>query len=187
MDNDGWIALHRKLINSRVFQNEGLLKVWIWCLCKATHKEMWIPIEIGKSTTEILLKPGQFIFGRKTAAQKLKMKLSTVWKRIKKLENMQNLNIQSNSHYSLITVVNWHEYQDYEKNSNRQSDNRGTTEEQPGNTNNNDNNVNKKDNQDFFSLIKSLKERYPDSDLIDRAYDAIRSTRPCLWSAAWAW
>lgn len=36
---EGWIKLHRKLISSNVFDNEKVLKVWIWCLMKATHKE----------------------------------------------------------------------------------------------------------------------------------------------------
>ena len=35
---EGWIKLHRKLLTSNVFDNEKLLKVWIWCLMKATHK-----------------------------------------------------------------------------------------------------------------------------------------------------
>lgn len=35
---EGWIKLHRKLISSNVFDNEKVLKVWIWCLMKATHK-----------------------------------------------------------------------------------------------------------------------------------------------------
>lgn len=45
MENEGWIKLHRKLLNSNVFKNEKLLKIWIWCLCKVTHKELDILVE----------------------------------------------------------------------------------------------------------------------------------------------
>ena len=61
------------------------------------------------------------------------MKPSTVWKRIIKLKNMGNLNIKSNSQYSVIAIVNWGSYQDSEK--------KGTTKvtgkEQPRNTDKN--------------------------------------------------
>ena len=35
----GWIKLHRQLLDSLVFDNPDLLKVWIWCLLKASHRE----------------------------------------------------------------------------------------------------------------------------------------------------
>ena len=35
----GWIKLHRKTLDSKVFQNEKLLKTFVWCLLKASHKE----------------------------------------------------------------------------------------------------------------------------------------------------
>ena len=108
--NRGYIKLYRKTLESRAFQSEGLLKVWIWCLLKATHKEVWVPIKIGRGLTEVHLLPGQFIFGRESAAKKLKMKPSTVWKRIVKLKKLGNLNIQSNRQYSIITIVNWDTY-----------------------------------------------------------------------------
>jgi DNA-binding Lrp family transcriptional regulator len=107
----GYVKLYHKLLDSRVFQNEGLLKVWIWCLLRASYKERWVSLKVGKGQTEIHLLPGQFIFGRKTAAKDLKMNPSTVWKRIKKLENMQNCDIQSNNQYSVVTIVNWGFYQ----------------------------------------------------------------------------
>ncbi|HIA6871830.1 TPA: DnaD domain protein, partial [Staphylococcus aureus] len=35
----GWIKLHRKLLDSPIFQNEKLFKVFAYCLMKASHKE----------------------------------------------------------------------------------------------------------------------------------------------------
>jgi len=96
-----------------------------------------VTIKNGRSTTEVWIEPGQFIVGRLTAAKELKMKPSTVWKRIRKLENMQNLNIKSNRLYSVITVVNWAFYQGNKK----KGTSKVTTEEQPRNTNKNDKNV----------------------------------------------
>jgi hypothetical protein len=118
--NRGYIKLYRKSLNSRVFQSEGLFKVWIWCLLKASHEETWISVKTGRGITEVYLYPGQFIFGRKSAAKELKMSASTVWKRILKLKKMGNLNIESNTKYSLIIIVNWETYQGSLKKSNNQ-------------------------------------------------------------------
>ncbi len=172
MSQKGFIALHRKLLDSRVFNNEGLLKVWIWCLLRANHKETWVNLKVGKGTTEVHLLPGQFIFGRDSAARELHMNPSTVWKRMQKLKNMQNCDIQSNSHYSIVSVINWEGYQYDIKKRNSQGDSRVTAKEQPGDTDNNVNNVNKKTTPDF----SSLRKRYSQT-LIDQVFEAIASTR----------
>lgn len=140
--NRGWISLHRKTIDSRVFKNEGLFKVWIWCLCRANYEKSWVSVVVGKGQTEVELDRGQFIFGRKTAAASLNMIESTVWKRMKKLEKMENLNIKSNSHYSIVSVINYDSYQDVLKKGDSDSNSQVTAGEQPGNTDNNSNNPN---------------------------------------------
>jgi hypothetical protein len=168
-ERSGYVFLHRKLIDSRVFQSEGLLKVFIWCLLKANHKEAWVPITTGRGTTEVHLKPGQFIFGRKTAAKELKMKSTTVYRRIQKLQQLFIISVKSDTHYSIITIINWDTYQ-MPKNK---SDNQVTTNRQPNDTDNNDNNDNKKRTPDFFSL----KKRYAHQNLIDSVFQAISSTR----------
>ena len=149
--NQGYIKVYRKTIGSQVFQNEGLFKVWMWCLLKANHKGQWVSIKTGRGTTEVWVEPGQFIFGRKTAAKELKMKPSTVWKRIIKLKNMRNLNIESNTHYSVITVINWEFYQGNEK----KGTSKVTGKEQPSNTNKNEENEKK----DIYSEATEVPHR----------------------------
>jgi len=141
---DGWVCLHRKIIDSMVFQNEGLLKVWIWCLAKANHEIKWVPIMTGRGSSIVKVEPGQFIFGRKTAAKELKMKESTVQDRMKILQKHQNIVMQPNSHYSIITIMNWKRYQKKIIESNRQPDKQATGKQQASNTDNNDNNYNNK-------------------------------------------
>jgi hypothetical protein len=115
LSNDGWIPLFRKSIKSQVFQNEGLWKVWTWCMMKASHTEQWITIKTGRGKTEVHILPGQFIFGRKKAAKELKMHPETLRKRMLKLKNMQNLTTQSNTHYSLVSLTNWGFYRELMK------------------------------------------------------------------------
>jgi hypothetical protein len=125
----GWIKLWRKSEDSRVFQNEGLWKVWTWCLMQAAHEGHWVPIKVGKVITEVWVEPGQFIFGRNSAAKRLRMAPSTVWKRMLKLENMRNSDINRNSNYSVVSIVNWNSYQPKKKKGDIKGDSGGTTGE----------------------------------------------------------
>lgn len=101
--------------------------------------------------------PGQFVFGRKSAAKELKMKPSTVRKRIIKLKNMRNCDIESNTQYSIISIVNWDIYQGKQKKSDIESDSQVTAKEQPSDTNNNDKN-DKNGKEIKTSLRKSAKK-----------------------------
>ncbi|MDD5454543.1 MAG: hypothetical protein PHW62_03480 [Candidatus Ratteibacteria bacterium] len=140
---EGWIKLYRQSLKSRVFANADLWKVWTWCLLKANHKESWVSVSTGRGTTEVKVLPGQFIFGRNVAAEELKMVPSSVRKRMCKLENMGNLNIQRNTHFSIITIIKWKDYQEENIKSNRQGDNQVTGKEQASDTNKNDKNEKK--------------------------------------------
>ncbi len=131
---EGYIKLHRRILDSRVWANEGLFKVWAWCLLRANYKDTWVTVKTGRSETEVLVKAGQFIFGRKSAGKSLKMPPSTVWKRILKLENMENLNTERNTHYTIISIVNWDTYQDDKDKGDTEGDRQGTGKEQARNT-----------------------------------------------------
>ena len=130
---EGYIKLYRKLLDNPVFQNEKLLKIFIWCLLKASHSEH--EQLIGLQT--ITLQPGQFIFGRLKAAEELHMKESTIYKYIKWLEKSEICNIKSNNKFSLVTIDNWGLYQLEETKSNSKSNSNVTTKEQQRNTNKN--------------------------------------------------
>jgi uncharacterized phage protein (TIGR02220 family) len=95
--------------------------VWCWCIMKASYKERWVSVVAGKGKTEVRVGPGQFIFGRETAAKELRMKLGSVYDRMQKLKNMQNINIEPNNKYSIITICNWYTYQAEENDSQQQS------------------------------------------------------------------
>ena len=102
-----WIKLFRQSVDSRVFQSEGLWKVWTWCLLRANWRKTWVSVSTGRSTTEVEVQAGQFVFGRQTASKALKMKPATVQDRMQKLADMQNIVIQPVTHYSIVTICNW--------------------------------------------------------------------------------
>lgn len=126
---DGWIKLHRKLLDNPIFQNENLLQLFIYCLLKANHE----PRKIIFNGQEIMIGRGQFITGRETLSAELQKNGISTYKRMKVLEKLDILNIKSNNRFSLVTVVKYEDYQDQEEKRNNQRNNKGTTKEQQGN------------------------------------------------------
>ena len=133
MENTSYIKLFRKLLNSPIFENEKALKIWIWCLLKATHKER----EQLVGQRIVSLKKGEFVFGRKQASEELKMTESTIYKYIKLLEKLQMISIKSNNKFSIVSIEKWEDYQIEELKNN----NKITTKEQQINTNKNVKNI----------------------------------------------
>ena len=118
---EGYIKLYRKLLESPIFQNEKALKIWIWCLCKATHKE--IDVLVGQQIVH--LESGQFVFGRKKASKELKINESTVYKYMQLLQDMLMVHIESNTKFTVVTIEKWQEYQIEELKNNMLQKQRG--------------------------------------------------------------
>lgn len=123
---NGWVCVHRKLLDSPIFSNPKTLKVFLWCLLKATHQDY----EAMVGRQRVALKPGQFITGRAKAAESLDMPPSTAWEYLKLLESNESIQICSTSTHSIITVVNWAAYQGYST-SDSKSDRDSNSEETP--------------------------------------------------------
>ena len=130
---DGWIKLHRKLLNSSIFQNPNLLKFWVWCLLKATHCDRKTRVGLQ----EIELKEGQFIFGRNKAGVELGMNPSTIYKYLGVVEKDGLVCTNRNNKFTVVTIVNWSLYQTEEHEKEQQSNSKVTTKEQQSNTNKN--------------------------------------------------
>ncbi len=106
-----FIKLNRKLLFSDTFSNPITLKVWIWILLKAEWKQKSRSTSNGRGYVEVKLKRGQLIFGRKVCASELEMSEGTLYRHISKLKDMGNIEIDPNSHYSIITVCKYDSYQ----------------------------------------------------------------------------
>jgi len=152
--NNGYIKLYRKSIESAVFQDPELWKLWCLCLLKANYKHCFAVVDGIKEPIE--LQPGQFVTGRfslhrdyyprKKQNQKSPI---TLWRWMEILENLENLNIKTNNKYSIITIVNWDRYQsgeiEDEQQNEQQMNNRRTTDEQQMITDKKDKKDKKKD------------------------------------------
>ncbi|UBH21601.1 conserved phage C-terminal domain-containing protein [Macrococcus armenti] len=145
----GWIKLHRKITDSAVFDNEKILKVFIYCLTSASHKDH--DQLVGNQIVH--LKPGQFIFGRKVWSERLKIKERTLYDYMKTLESLQIININSNNKFSVVTIVNWGVYQLQDDDNQQQTNNKPTTNQQQTNTNKNVKNEKNEKNKDIVAYL----------------------------------
>ncbi len=136
--NNGWIKLHRKIIDSVVFKNEKCLKIWIWILSKANHKQN--ETIIGRQ--KITIKTGQFIMGGIKAEQVLDIARKTIYYWLDFMEREGMIAIKKTNKYTIITIPNWDKYQEV---ANKCPSNDTTNAHQMP-TNNNDNNVNNEKN-----------------------------------------
>ena len=149
----GWVVLHRKLLDNPISNKADYLSVWIHLLLMANHKETNFIWNNKKQT----LKTGQLLTGRKKLSKKTGVAQSQIYKILNYLELEQQIKQQKTTKYTIITIVNWHKYQDKEQQKEQQRDNRVTTTRQQSNTYNNVNNDNNVE-QVESSSISLLKD-----------------------------
>lgn len=157
----GYIKLYRKTMDSAIWDDPYYLKLWLYCLMKATHKEH--TQLVGNQL--ITLQPGEFVTGRMVLSDELNkgMKPSNKqseiswWRYLNNLAKWEMLNIKKTNKYSVVSIVKWDEYQESEQ----QVNNKCTSNEQQMNTNKNvknGKNDKKKDSRQKFKFEPSDME-----------------------------
>ena len=111
----GWIKVHRKSLQSTVFQDINTWKVWCWCLLRAGHEK----VKFRWNGKDMELNPGQFITGTQSALAELnpkrkrgditRQKLRTC---INYLKSTNRITVNSTNKFTIITVEKWKEYQE---------------------------------------------------------------------------
>ena len=94
-------------MDSAVWADDWLVRLWVWCLIKANHKTGdWRGHRVER---------GQFITGRNTASDELGVSPSKWYRGIMRLAELGNVKVEANSVWTMITVCNYSTYQDKEE------------------------------------------------------------------------
>lgn len=101
----GWLKLHRKIRGSAVIKDAGLAQLWLWCLVRTNYCDAPHPSGRG------ILRAGQFYTDRFQGRDELGVKPTTWYKRMRRLENMKQIVMESDSNGTTVTVCNWSTYQ----------------------------------------------------------------------------
>ena len=130
---EGYIQLHRQLLESKVFANPITLKIWVWLLLKAAWKDRFVNLQIGKGFTTVSIKRGQLIFGRNKASDVLDIDANNVYRQLQAMQADNMILIEPNNQYSIITICNYDSYQELKGENEQQVNNQRTADEQPTN------------------------------------------------------
>lgn len=167
--NRGYVKVWRKMFDAGWLKNHELSVFWIYCLLKASHKE-FVAI-VGCQRVSLL--PGQFIFGRRKAAEETGLTEREIRTCLALLIKWQNVTIKTTNRFSIISIINWNIYQGTEVENDQLTDQQTTSKRPHTNTE-----THKKETPcDFSSEISVFKNRYPDQEIINQAFQAISSTR----------
>lgn len=143
----GWVCVHRKLLDNPIFKNDKLFRVFMFCLLRAQHTAG--DQLVGDSV--VYLDKGQLATGRIAISEQTGLSQQNVRTAISKLEKLGILTIKPTTKYSVITMVNWNQYQQ----TNQQVTNKQPASNQQVTTSNN---VNNEDNDNKVDQSKIDRE-----------------------------
>ena len=178
--NQGWIKLHRALMDWEWYDDIITRGIFIHCLLRANHTDTnWRGIE---------LKRGQFVTSLKHLAEENGISLQTLRTHLKRLKSTRELTIKSTNKNSIITVCKYESYQSEKSEANTQTNTQAnkqvtsnqqatniqlTTDKNDKNNKNVNNEKNhhqaeKNDDDDLISLIdiEKLKKEYKGIDVL---------------------
>lgn len=162
MASQGWISVHRKLIQKPIWLNSTPEQktILITLLLMANHEEREWEWKGQKYTVQ----PGQMITSLNSIVEKCGKGITTqnVRTALVRFEKLNFLTNESTKQNRLITIVNYTKYQGVENEPNKGPNNQLTNDQQrPNNqltTNNNDNNDNN-DNKEIEIYILNILEQ----------------------------
>lgn len=104
---DSYIKLYRLLSNWEWYKNSNMVHLFIHLLIKANYADGRFQ---GKE-----VKRGQLITGRKRLSEDTGISSQSIRTCLAKLKSTNEITIVSTNDYSLITIVKYNDYQDYDK------------------------------------------------------------------------
>ena len=151
---NGFIVLHRKMINWEWYRDVNVKVLFLHLLLKANHKdEKWQGIIINR---------GSLVTSLEHLSKDTGLSIQKIRTALDKLKLTDEITYKSTSRYSIISIKNYSLYQDYNMQNNKQITNNQQTNNKQITTNNNDNNDNNDNNKEEVEeeKNKNLKNFY---------------------------
>ena len=149
--NNGWIKLHRKLVEWEWFKKSEMVHLFLYFMLLANHEE--------KKWSGQTIERGQFITGRFSLSENTGISEQTIRTCINKLKSTNEITTKSTNKYTIITITKYDDYQKDDKKSTNKltyglTNNQPTTNQQLT-TNKNDKN-DKNDKKDTAEPSSAL-------------------------------
>lgn len=102
----GWIKIFRKLQDWQWYSDSQMVHLFIHLLLEANHEDrFWKGIQV---------KRGQLIYGRKATSETLGISEQSLRTCIERLKSTNEITSKSTNRFSLVTIVNYEDYQSYD-------------------------------------------------------------------------
>lgn len=123
-DSQGWVKIHRSLLEWEWYQDINTKCLFLHLLLKANHKD--------KKFQGLTVKRGQVVTGLSLLAFETSLSVQRVRTSLNKLKSTNELTIETSSKGTVITIVNYDLYQitDDEQQAQQQTINKPSTNEQ---------------------------------------------------------
>ena len=144
---EGFIKLHRKILNWQWYDDINVKTVFLHLLLTANYED--------KNWHGITIKRGQRVISYQKLAEECSISQQAVRTAILKLKSTSEITSKSTNKYTLVTIVTYEKYQINEKKSTSKSTSNATNEQQTNN--NNIRNKEYKEERNSFSQINKEK------------------------------
>lgn len=120
---DGWIKLHRSLLEWGWWDDANTTRLWLYILLTANHKQ--------KEWHGVTIKAGQLLTGRKALSEATGLSERNIRTSLSKLESTGEITLKTTNKFTVITVIKWAQFQLSNNGSDQQTtNNRPTTDQQ---------------------------------------------------------
>lgn len=144
MNNNGFIVLHRKFTQWEWYNDLPTFKLFTHLIIMANWED--------QKWQGIVIKRGQRLTSIKHLALETGLTVRQVRTALNKLKTTSELTSKSNNKYTVITLLNYNRYQDYDKQEGKRKTNERQTDDKRMTTNNNNNNNNKNNNNNIHTV-----------------------------------
>ena len=177
--SNGWIKLHRKLLQWEWYEDTNTVRVFLHLLLNANHAQ--------KKWQGVTIERGQLITSLDHIAKPLGLSVRQVRTALSKLESTKELTSQATNRYRLITLCSWDSYQieddgaTSQESVKRQADDKQMTGKRQASDNKQEckelKNVKNDKNKIHFGTWPSI----PSNDIL-RDWKKVRTTKKAAWT-----
>lgn len=104
---NGWIKLHRKIVDWEWFTSPSTLQLFIYLLLRANKED--------KKWRGILIKRGQLVTSVATISEETKLSTQQVRTSLNRLKSTNEITSKTTNRFTLVTVCKYESYQPYEE------------------------------------------------------------------------
>jgi len=141
---EGFIALHRKILDWEWYDDMNVFRLFMHCLLRANHKD--------KEWRGIMVNRGSFISSFAKLAEETGLTVKQVRTSLDKLKRTNEMASEGSSQHTVFIIKNYDAYQSQGK----QGASKGQTKGKQRATNNNDNNENNDNKKDISARLKEF-------------------------------